>query len=108
MGGAISCRVSGSRCYSRDLDQGGLEIPCVLVFQGSNCLVSKANKMLQLCEQKPNKANKATTAQDTPKEVLKDGEDVPGNPDKKIKVEEEESTSRCDHNNADFWLHHKI
>ena len=24
MGGAISCRVTGSRCYSQDLDQGGL------------------------------------------------------------------------------------
>ena len=107
MGGAISCRVTGSRCYSRDLNQGGLEIPCVLVFQGSNCLVSKAKKMLQLCEQKPNNI-KATTAQDTPMEALKDGEDLPGDPAKKIKVEEEESTSRCDHNNEDVWLYHKI
>ena len=77
MEGAISCR---SRCYSRDLDQGRLEIPCVLVFQDSDCLVSKTKKMLQLCEQKPNKAN---TAQDTLKEALKDGKDVPGNPTKK-------------------------
>ena len=82
MGGAISCRVTRSRCYSRDLDQGGLEIPCVLVFQGSNCLVSKAKKMLQLCEQKPYNI-KASTAQDTPMEALKDGEDLPENPAKK-------------------------
>jgi len=81
-----------------------MEIPCVLVFQGSDSLVSKVKKMLQLCEQKPNKANKAITAQDTTKEALKDGEDVPGNPAKKVKVEEEESTSRCE----DVRLYHKI
>ena len=30
------CRVSGSGCYSVDLLQGGLEVPCVLTFQMSN------------------------------------------------------------------------
>ena len=55
------------------------------MFQGSDCLVSKTKKMLQLCKQKPNKANKAIiTAQGTPKEALKNGEeDSPGNPAKK-------------------------
>ena len=26
------CRVNGSRCYSSDLPQGGLEVPCILTF----------------------------------------------------------------------------
>ena len=34
-GGLILCRVSGSRRYSADLLQGGLEVPCVLTFQVS-------------------------------------------------------------------------
>jgi len=30
--GSIICVVNGMRCYSADLPQGGLEIPCVLKF----------------------------------------------------------------------------
>ena len=33
-GGNISCIVAGSRRYSSDLSQGGLEIPCSLLFRG--------------------------------------------------------------------------
>ena len=31
-GGAIHCRVTGRRKYSTDLPQGGVEIPCLLLF----------------------------------------------------------------------------
>lgn len=31
-GGSITCVVNGSRHYSADLPQGGLEIPCILKF----------------------------------------------------------------------------
>ena len=31
----ILCKVTGSRRYSEDLPQGGLEIPCTLKFRGS-------------------------------------------------------------------------
>ena len=34
-GGSITCIVTGSRRYSRDLPQGGMEIPCLLEFTGS-------------------------------------------------------------------------
>ena len=34
-GGRIQCKVSGSRQFSGDLPQGGLEIPCVILFQGA-------------------------------------------------------------------------
>ena len=30
--GTISCQVTGSRCRSIDLPQGGLEVPCMLTF----------------------------------------------------------------------------
>ena len=33
--GIILCRVAGRRRYSRNLPQGGLEIPCVLLLKGS-------------------------------------------------------------------------
>ena len=33
-GGAIHCRVSDVKRYSADLEQGGLEIPCILKFEG--------------------------------------------------------------------------
>ena len=33
-GGIISCIVTGPHQYSRDLDQGGLDVPCKLIFSG--------------------------------------------------------------------------
>ena len=33
-GGMIECIVTGTRRYSSDLPQGGLEIPCTLLFSG--------------------------------------------------------------------------
>ena len=41
------CRVSGSRRYSADLPQGGLEVSCVLTFPTSNAKdVEKAKKLI--------------------------------------------------------------
>ena len=37
-----------NRKYSRDLAQGGLEIPCVITLQGTKELIDKANKLLAL------------------------------------------------------------
>jgi len=36
--------------YSRDLEQGGLEIPCVLLFQAKSELLDKVQKLLSLSE----------------------------------------------------------
>ena len=33
--GSIRCKVTGSRRYSSDLPQGGLEIPCSLLFKAN-------------------------------------------------------------------------
>lgn len=35
-GGNIKCRVTGTRQYSSDLPQGGLELPCNLTFSMDN------------------------------------------------------------------------
>ena len=45
-GGSIICRVTGSRRYSEDQIQGGLEIPCVLIFEGGAMLTTKAKKLV--------------------------------------------------------------
>lgn len=46
--GEITCTVTGSRRYSADLAQGGLEIPCCLTFTGENdALVTKTKKLLE-------------------------------------------------------------
>ena len=47
-GGTIKCIVNGSRRYSADLIQGGLEIPCLLIFCAKN--VYEAQKTKELLE----------------------------------------------------------
>ena len=34
-GGTVKCRVTGSREFTRDLPQGGLKVPCLLICSGS-------------------------------------------------------------------------
>ena len=47
-GGSISCIVSGGRRYSADLPQGGLEIPCNLLFKGKAKAMDKLKRFLKL------------------------------------------------------------
>ena len=46
-GGNITCEVTGNRQYSYDLPQGGLELPCKLVFFGPNKEIAKVIHLLQ-------------------------------------------------------------
>ena len=47
-GGSIECQINGNRRYSRDLPQGGLEIPCVLTFRGGSILtITKVQKLIR-------------------------------------------------------------
>ena len=48
-GGSIRCRITGSRRYSSDLPQGGLEIPCILLFKSPNKTkeLSKLKRLLK-------------------------------------------------------------
>ena len=50
-GGTICCRVTGSRCYSQDLPQGGLEIPCMLTFRGEAKDIEKIRKIASTHDQ---------------------------------------------------------
>ena len=45
-GGTISCTVTGTRRYSTDLSQGGLEIPCNVTFKGTREIVHKLDRLL--------------------------------------------------------------
>lgn len=49
-GGSIVCVVSGGRRYSGDLPQGGLEIPCRLVFTAK---AKEIKKLKRLFKHKP-------------------------------------------------------
>ena len=45
-GGTIECIVTGARRYSSDLPQGGLEIPCTLLFSGEKKKINKVKFLL--------------------------------------------------------------
>ena len=45
--GTISCQVTGIKHYSRNLPQGGLEVPCKLIFSGKSKLIIKVQNLLQ-------------------------------------------------------------
>ena len=45
-GSSIRCVVTGRRCHSVDLPQGGMEVPCELTFKGNPKYVKKAKKLL--------------------------------------------------------------
>ena len=47
-GGSISCIVAGSRRYLSDLSQGGLEIPCSLLFRGKQREVQKLKRFSKI------------------------------------------------------------
>ena len=40
-GGSITCQATGHRRYSRDLAQGGIEIPCELTLRGTKKDIKK-------------------------------------------------------------------
>ena len=44
--GEILCIVIGNRRYSSDLAQGGLEIPCTLLFRGEEKYIQKLKKLI--------------------------------------------------------------
>lgn len=46
-GSSIRCTVSGTRRYSADLPQGGLEIPCILLFKAKAKEMTKLKKCLK-------------------------------------------------------------
>ena len=51
-GGAIRYIVTGDHCYSHDLPQGGMEVPCKLVFSGTEQDVNRVQTYLEECNKK--------------------------------------------------------
>lgn len=47
-GGSITCRVVGHRRYSTDLEQGGLEVPCILTFSSPHSQAINGEKAEKL------------------------------------------------------------
>ena len=45
--GLITCQVFGAMQYSGDLVKGGLEIPCILRFEGGSKIMEKDKKLLE-------------------------------------------------------------
>ena len=45
---SIKCEITGHIRYSSDLSQGGLEIPCLLILEGSKTETSKIKSRLHL------------------------------------------------------------
>ena len=45
-GGVVACEIYSDRRYSRDLPQGGMEIPCVYIFSGAPDLVDNTKRRL--------------------------------------------------------------
>ena len=50
-GGTIICQVTGQKRYSSDLVQGGLEIPCIYTFSGSD--MTRLKKIKKLLSEAP-------------------------------------------------------
>ena len=95
-GGTIHCEVTDpNRKYSRDLVQGGLEIPCILMLQATKDLVDKASKLLAITDMK---AMPVTETVETSSQVEKKDSNVPPTVPaaKRVKVEQIEMEVRIE------------
>ena len=96
-GGVITCTVTGSRQYSADLAQGGMEIPCTYSFSGEDCDVQKLEKILALSNQNPVKESEPFTGSEKePKNVMKHPELSTEKEPKRIKIDESMKSTEDD------------
>lgn len=78
--GTITCCVTGSRQYSVDLPQGGLEIPCVYNFEGQADNLHKLTKLLSFRNYYFREKGHKDTSREDDKEIAS----------KRIKVDEDD------------------
>ena len=84
--GVITCKITDpQKQYSRDLEQAGLEIPCLLLFQADQELLEKARKLLLLSEKSASVAKPSETSHKIKQEPEQEADVVPVA--KRIKVE---------------------
>ena len=86
--GTIMCEVIGARHYSIDLPQGGLEIPCKLIFRGEAKLIVKVQKLLQEAVDSGLLALSSTSTEPEHKSPVEHPIDEPKHPHKKCRVGE--------------------
>ena len=49
----LTCKITNpNKWYSMDLEQGDLEIPCLVIFQGEQELLDKVKKLLSFINEK--------------------------------------------------------
>ena len=81
-GGTIFCEVTGRRRFSADLPQGGLEVPCTLIFTGAGKYIAKVQKLVQLAR---------SSGLDLSFTASEPGS-LPEQPNKKLKTEKDEDS----------------
>ena len=74
IGNTIECQVTGSRRYSSDLPQGGLEIPCILKFCGKEKYISKVKKLVSDAPSISKGASEKQGGEEPPSKKLKQHE----------------------------------
>jgi len=87
-GGMLMCKITNpNKQYSRDLGQGGLEIPCLVIFQGEQELLDKVKKFLSFINEK--RPTTATATIETAHKIKQETGEADITPEtKRIKVEQ--------------------
>ena len=67
----ITCKVTGPRRFSADLPQGGLEIPCKLIFTGIAKDVEKVTRLLRLTESEKSTVRFQVVVNKSPSTLIK-------------------------------------
>ena len=92
---SIECEVTGEKQYSRDLDRGGMEIPCRIYFKGSAKDILKVTKILKAI---PGPSNDALPP---PAKMIKLHDSTIGYKDKAV-VDLDKMNSLC---TGDAWVY---
>ena len=81
-GSTIFCEVTGRRRFSADLPQGGVEVPCTLIFTGAGKYIAKVQKLVQFA---------SSSDLDVSFTASEPGS-LPEQPNKKLKKEKDEDS----------------
>ena len=101
-GGNIMCIVTGSRRYSQDLPQGGLEIPCEFLFTGDTKYIEKAKHCLSLAGVSANSNAKDVSTTTDKSIVVREEPKVEKSPTKVIHVTN--TTESNSERSAPMWM----
>lgn len=80
----LKVRTTGGRQYSKDLPQGGVEIPCVLIFEGDSKDLSKVENLVSPILTSQSQSNRNPHLPSESKEKLDRFPDLPSESNKKL------------------------